>query len=168
MYEGSRRDAAPDSHRDAKGREVALRRRMRARAVSVDPARYQDARWEDCPEGFLRAVLHRDDEMEVVALRWRAGGAAPLHGHGDSAALMRLLSGRLREEHFVPAGGEAFAYGTAELGPGGESWLPGGAFHRVEALTEAEAVHVYAPPLVDPNAPVPEHLRPRLVPPGEH
>jgi uncharacterized NAD(P)/FAD-binding protein YdhS len=113
------------------------------------------------PGGYGRAILHRDAGVEVAVLRWPTGSRTPLHGHGRSRAYLRVCSGALVEDAFLPDG-EDFDFRQRVLEAESEGRLPAGAFHRVRAFRESYSVHVYDPPPEDAAAAVPETLRPVL------
>ncbi len=107
---------------------------------------------------YTRQLLHRDDRHEVMAAGWVAGRSCPLHSHGDSAVLLRVRSGVLIEERYLPDGHGGYRYEAATLRGGDESHLPAGTFHRVRCVEAADTVHVFHPPPTDPVKPVPEDL----------
>jgi alkylation response protein AidB-like acyl-CoA dehydrogenase len=105
-------------------------------------------------QGYNKALLSRDEQVEVCAARWLAGGQSRLHGHGGSAALYQVVSGAVEEERYVPDG-DGFRYESEVIPAGGCSYLPPGSFHRVRALGEAVTVHTYSPPPAEATAAVP-------------
>lgn len=139
-----------------------------AHALAAVPAgaELDRATYERTPSGYERAVVHQTADLELVALRWPRSVSSPLHGHGRSAVVLRVLSGRVLEEQFIriaPPSSSAVAAGAgpsprflarrAVLEPGGMSYLPPGSFHRVLGLEDAVAIHAYSPRLVDPTEP---------------
>ncbi len=119
----------------------------------VDTSDLAGARYTCTDQGYSRAVLHQDDDAEIVAIRWPAGSASLLHGHGSSSALARIVSGSLVEERYLPTGNDLL-YQSATLTAGGTTFLPPGSFHRIVAPVESFALHAYSPRLVE-NAPEP-------------
>jgi alkylation response protein AidB-like acyl-CoA dehydrogenase len=115
----------------------------------------------DSPLGYRRVTLHRGRQLEITRARWLAQGQSALHGHGRSAALYSVLSGRVEEERYLPDGG-AFRCEIVELRAGDRSYLPPGCFHRVRALEEAMTLHSYSPPAEDATAAVPPAVLPLL------
>src|SRR4051812_6563960 len=113
------------------------------------------------PASYSRVVLHRDDEGELVAARWAVGGESSLHGHGDSAALYRVVSGSVVEERFTPDG-DGFRCETLTLHAGDTTYLPPGCYHRVRAVEEAVTLHGYSPAPDDAVAGVPAETLARL------
>lgn len=98
----------------------------------------------DANKGYRRAVLSRDDDMEVITARWVAAGQSCLHGHGDSAAMYRVISGTLVEERYVPDG-DGLRCEIVLLKTGDVTYLPPGSYHRLHALEPAVTVHGYSP-----------------------
>jgi hypothetical protein len=112
------------------------------------------------PESYHRLLLHLDEQVEVVAARWRSGGVSVLHGHSGSAALYHVVSGVLEEERYFREG-DAYRYERVVLRAGDQAVLPPGALHQVHALEEAVTVHAYAPPpasAIEPPAPAVRRL----------
>jgi alkylation response protein AidB-like acyl-CoA dehydrogenase len=100
---------------------------------------------EPAPTGnYERVPVHREDAIEVVRVNWQAGGDSPFHGHGDSAALCRVLSGKLEEERFIPSA-DGYSYERSILTTGDCMYLPPGSFHRIRALEAAVTIHSYSP-----------------------
>lgn len=114
------------------------------------------------PDGYDRAVLYVDERLEVVAIHWPAGSVSPLHGHGESSTLLRVINGSLIEDRYVPVG-EGLRFESAPLKAGETGYLPEGSYHRVVALQETWGLHVYGPCLVDNVAPVPDEEVPLLL-----
>ncbi len=108
--------------------------------------------FEARPEGYDRAVVHRDPDCEIVAMRWPRGVASILHGHGASAVWLRLLAGELGEDRFLPMGRDLF-HQRLVLRAGETAYLPRGALHRIESRADALALHAYSPPLGEPATP---------------
>lgn len=97
------------------------------------------------PDGHVRRVLASSAAHEVVAALWPRGVEGLLHGHGAASSWLRVLSGRLEEERYVPLGGGEWRYERALLGPGATSALPPHALHRLVARGGAQALVVLSP-----------------------
>src|SRR5689334_20958500 len=110
---------------------------------------------------YQRVRIHRDDELEVTAARWQAGGHSSLHGHGDSAAAYAVLSGSIEEERYLPHRG-GYRYEKVVLKAGERTYLPPGSFHRVRALEESVTLHRYAPAPATTTSEVPPPVRQQL------
>lgn len=108
--------------------------------------------FDETPEGYGRAVLHRDASIEIIAIRWPAGVASALHGHGGSAVWLEILQGSLIEDRFLPMG-ETLVHQTQVVAAGQSAYLPVGALHRVVGVTDSLALHAYSPPLAEPATP---------------
>jgi hypothetical protein len=117
----------------------------------ADAAGLGDVSFEWTPEGYGRATLYRDDEAEIILILWPAGSASVLHGHGRSVALLRLISGAIAEDRFLPAA-DHLIHQPATLLAGQTGYLPAGAFHRVVALAESLGLHAYTPCLEEAAA----------------
>lgn len=104
------------------------------------------------PEGYGRALLHQDDQVEIIAMRWPAGVASALHGHGGSAVWLQILAGSLVEDRFLPMGDELI-YQSRQVGAGQVSYLSAGALHRIVGVTDSLALHAYSPRLLEPATP---------------
>ena len=101
--------------------------------------------------GYRRITLRCDEQIEVVAARWREGGQCAWHGHDGSAAVYTVLSGAIEEERCLPEG-DHLRYEVELLRPGQRSCLPPGSFHRVRAVEESLTLHSYSPPPVRATA----------------
>jgi len=106
-------------------------------------------------EGYRRVSVHLDDEREVAAARWVAGGESSLHGHGDSAALYRVHAGVVEEERYLPDGANGYRCEIGLLRAGEQSYLPPGSYHIVRAKEDAVTVHAYMPPPEEATQAVP-------------
>jgi alkylation response protein AidB-like acyl-CoA dehydrogenase/mannose-6-phosphate isomerase-like protein (cupin superfamily) len=115
-----------------------------ASSTAVFPAARSESILAPVASGYRRVRIHRDDEVEVTAARWEAGGHSSLHGHGDSAAAYAVLSGAIEEERFLPQKG-GYRYEKVVLKAGERTYLPPGSFHRVRALEESVTLHRYSP-----------------------
>ncbi len=134
-----------------------------ADALAVDPVKFaQHLTFESRPEGYQRAVLHRDPDAEIIAMRWPQGVASILHGHGASAVWLRMLAGELGEDRFLPMGRD-LVHQRVVLRAGDTAYLPRGALHRIESRADALALHAYSPPLGEPATPPDALQQQRLV-----
>jgi alkylation response protein AidB-like acyl-CoA dehydrogenase/mannose-6-phosphate isomerase-like protein (cupin superfamily) len=111
--------------------------------------------------GYQRVRIHRDDDLEVTAARWEAGGHSSLHGHGDSAAAYAVVSGSIEEERYLPHLG-GYRYEKVVLKAGERTYLPPGSFHRVRALEESVTLHRYSPAPATTTSDVPPAVRRQL------
>jgi alkylation response protein AidB-like acyl-CoA dehydrogenase len=112
---------------------------------------------------YSRKLIRRDEECEIAAARWKVGRSCELHGHSQSAVLVRVRSGVLVEERYIPAPCGGYRYESSILREGNESYLPAGAFHRIWCIEEADTIHAFAPAPTNPIAPVPPDLQAELV-----
>src|ERR1700722_14894886 len=107
---------------------------------------------------YFRTLIERNEFHETASTHWLAGRACHLHGHQESEGLLRILSGTVIEERYLPDGPGTFRYEIETLEAGQESYLPRGAFHRLHCLKDAATVHAFSPPPMDATAPVPSEL----------
>jgi alkylation response protein AidB-like acyl-CoA dehydrogenase len=113
------------------------------------------------PGGYQRVTLRCDEQIEVAAARWLAGGQCGWHGHDGSAAVYTVLSGAIEEERCLPDGG-GYRYEAEIMKPGQRSYLPPGSFHRVRAIEEALTLHSYSPPPACATTTIPPAVEPLL------
>jgi alkylation response protein AidB-like acyl-CoA dehydrogenase len=111
---------------------------------------------------YLRTLIERNEIHETATAHWLAGRACHLHGHQESEVLLRILSGTVVEERYLPEGPGGFRYEIETLEAGQESYLPRGAFHRLHCLKDAATIHAFSPPPIDATAPVPSDIAPAL------
>jgi uncharacterized NAD(P)/FAD-binding protein YdhS len=132
---------------------AALRDRLRALprrdgaalagALAAAPITFDDVRGfvRFDGEDYVRALIHRDDDLELRLHCWRSGQASSLHGHGASACAFKIIRGTATE---------------TVLGDRDRVWPPGSVvvedqprLHQVmnaggDALL---TLHAYSPPL---------------------
>jgi len=52
----------------------------------------------DIANEYIRDILHREEEYEVVLITWPPGSRSRKHNHGNSCGLTRVLEGKIYEE----------------------------------------------------------------------
>lgn len=107
-----------------------------ARTVAFDAAR------------FLRRRVHLEGGWEWVLCAWLPGQATPVHDHGDSVGVVRILVGELLETRY--GGLELPAPVAVRAAPAGSVLVEDrGIIHRVRNVgtRAALSLHLYAPPL---------------------
>jgi hypothetical protein len=104
--------------------------------------------------GYRREVLQADAEAELIACTWSPGQGTPLHGHGASQTVTRVLDGTVLEERFLPAGDGTFGYELVELGAGSWSHAGVGVIHRVWGLERCRTLQATTPFNGTPVVPV--------------
>lgn len=100
---------------------------------------------------YVRTLLYRDERVEMLALTWKPGQRSPVHDHGQSTCLVRIVEG-LAHEHVYRSRGAVKGerrFVERELKPGIVTRAPGAMTHSLgndgdEVLV---TLHVYAPPL---------------------
>jgi alkylation response protein AidB-like acyl-CoA dehydrogenase len=112
---------------------------------------------------YSRKQIRRDEDCEIAAARWKVGRSCELHGHSESAVLVRVRSGLLVEERYIPTAGGGYQYESSVLRKGSESYLPAGAYHRIWCIEEADTIHGFAPPPENPVTPVPPELQAEFI-----
>jgi len=92
-------------------------------------------------ENYVRALIYRDDRLELRLHCWRPGQSTSLHGHGASACAFKILRGTATE---------------TVLGDRDRVWAPGSVvvesaprFHQVmnAGRDPLLTLHAYSPPL---------------------
>lgn len=124
----------------------SLKDRLATELRAVSPAFLETLSPPAAHEGYRRVTIHLDEEREVAAARWLAGGESILHGHGKSTALYEVYSGVVEEERYLPDGKGGFRCETSLMKAGERSYLPAGSYHIVRAREDAVTMHAYAPP----------------------
>ena len=51
-------------------------------------------------KGYMRTLLHRTPQFELLALTWAAGSASPIHDHAGSRCSLQVVSGLLLADNF--------------------------------------------------------------------
>ena len=116
--------------------------------------------------GYMRNLVYRNAQFEVLCLCWKSGQRSPIHDHRGSSCAFRVIEGVVTTTDFerVPAG-FIKAVGSTELVSGGMDAREDEQIHQVSNLQPAGShlvtLHVYSPPLtrmnvfsLDPNRPV--------------
>ena len=105
-------------------------------------------------KGYLRNVLQADADAELIACTWSPGQGTPLHGHGASQTVTRVLEGVVLEERFLPTPDGRFEYELVELRAGSWSHAGQGVVHRVWGLDRCRTLQVTTPFNGTPTVPV--------------
>lgn len=122
-------------------------------ALDVDTTSLGDAVFRD-KANYVRTLLHRDERCEMLALTWLPGQRSPVHDHGESTCIVRIVSG-VATEHLYRRrddGEVRRAYMTRDLRAGIVTRAPGDTLHSLGNNAPAHGqtlvtLHVYAPPL---------------------
>lgn len=100
---------------------------------------------------YVRTLLYRDARCEVLALTWLNGQRSPLHDHGSSDGLMRIVGGEATENLYRQreAGAVKREHMTRTLRAGTVTLTRADTMHAISNDGEEPLVtlHVYAPPL---------------------
>lgn len=93
-------------------------------------------------------LVNETEESNTFLIEWDPGSGLDWHDHGDSAASIIILQGRLHE-HRAQSNGEPEG-GTEVLYPDAMYIRHRGLRHRVENPFDevAISIHTYSPPLV--------------------
>ncbi|HEY9085602.1 MAG TPA: cysteine dioxygenase family protein [Candidatus Tyrphobacter sp.] len=111
------------------------------------------------PDRYTRCLIHRTDDVEILALAWPAASVTPIHDHAGQRCWMVAQSGVfVVDDYRQIAGVRAPGYAVVEhLGttPHVTIGMPdyrgerGGDIHRVRVAPECDravSIHVYAKP----------------------
>ncbi len=105
---------------------------------AVKPFDWNDIPREQMNPHLVRQAIHTG-QMTVARLELKAGGAVPVHAHGNEQVSM-VLSGRLK---FIVAGEEVI------VGAGQVLELPPDVPHGVEVLEDCTVIDLFTPPRQD-------------------
>jgi predicted metal-dependent enzyme (double-stranded beta helix superfamily) len=50
---------------------------------------------------YVKTILHRQPEFEVILIQWGDGAESPIHDHPEQGCLLRVLQGLLEEDIFT-------------------------------------------------------------------
>jgi quercetin dioxygenase-like cupin family protein len=94
---------------------------------------------------YMRHLVFRSANVEILVVCWQPGQASPLHDHGPSDGLMIILEGEIVNTTHGPEGPPV----TTVWRAGDVGHTPVGSRHEVRNSSMANVVslHVYAPPL---------------------
>ena len=100
---------------------------------------------------YVRTLLYRDEYVEMLALTWKPGQRSPVHDHGDSTCIVRIVEGVAREHLYAPRKPRTANrdYWSRELKTGVVTHSPGEMTHSLGNDSDDVLVtlHIYAPPL---------------------
>jgi cysteine dioxygenase len=108
-----------------------------------------DRHIEFSERAYTRIVLFTDPEWSVLLLGWLPGQASPIHGHGPSIGLTRVLLGHLNETVYVRDQPNSLAVRRQHDASDTEILFEGqDIIHRVRntSLEPSISLHLYAPP----------------------
>lgn len=122
-------------------------------SLDIDAEALGDAVFAD-NANYVRTLLYRDPRVEMLALTWLPGQRSPVHDHGGSTCVVRIVSG-LATEHLYRRREDGAAkreYVKRVLRPGVVVQMLGDQFHSLGngAGRDGETLvtlHVYSPPL---------------------
>lgn len=103
-------------------------------------------------EGYARNLLRRGVHCEALLLCWQPGQESPIHDHGRSACVFRVITGIATETSFEAAPqGSSRPAETRHYTRGHIGGSNGGHIHRLgnEGPGNLITLHLYAPPLDD-------------------
>lgn len=101
------------------------------------------------PDRYRRCRIGLEAGWEVVLCCWLPGQRTPLHGHGASMGVVRVLAGTLCEARFVFDRGDLVPGPIRSLSAGGVLQEGRQVIHVIsnEAAEPAVSLHLYCPPL---------------------
>jgi predicted metal-dependent enzyme (double-stranded beta helix superfamily) len=108
----------------------------------------------DLPERFdsqhyTRTTIYRDEDVEVVVICFAEGQTTSVHDHEGSNCVVRVLRGKMLENHFVESrNGQLDLLGNHDLRAGDVSGLDGEQIHQLCNLDPNGTVllNFYSPP----------------------
>jgi cysteine dioxygenase len=121
--------------------------RLSRLAREYDPEEELPVRF--APGHYTRTTIHRDEAVEVVVICFAAGQATSVHDHQGSNCVIRVVRGKMLENHFVAAAnGELDLLGSHNLLAGDVSGLDGVQIHQLCNLDPNGTVllNFYSPP----------------------
>lgn len=97
---------------------------------------------------YKRTVIFENKDVEVILIDWEPGSETPIHDHGKSHGLVRVLRGSLTEELFSIFTLEKFYSEIYKKGSVALE-LPQNIHRMINAgKISAQSLHIYTPPLV--------------------
>jgi cysteine dioxygenase len=106
------------------------------------------------PDGaaYVRTLLYRDDNAELLALTWLPGQRSPVHDHCCSDCIVRIVEGVATEILYRQRDPGAFRreHMQRALRPGVVTRSPGNTLHSLGNNEPSEllvTLHIYTPPL---------------------
>jgi len=105
------------------------------------------------PASYCRTLLHRSPGWELVLVGWLPRQRSPVHDHGPSTGIVRLVLGELVETQLRRQEGGLERIRTSRFHAGEVMIERPGIIHQVESDSSepAATLHLYAPPLLRMN-----------------
>ena len=105
---------------------------------------------------YVRNLIHRSPQVEILCMCWQSGQRSPIHDHNQSNCVVRVLEGVMTNTDYqlMPSG---FIRPTAshDYGAGASEARSEAEIHQVANLQPEGCnlitLHVYSPPLVRLN-----------------
>lgn len=99
---------------------------------------------------YKRTVLFQNNDVEVILIDWDTESETPIHDHGKSRGLIKVLKGSLREEVFLLHKKFPMEKAYSRFYRSGSVVLEFPNFiHCMKnaGKTRARSLHIYTPPL---------------------
>jgi quercetin dioxygenase-like cupin family protein len=112
--------------------------------LAADTARWEGSVRHDA-SARVYELVHEDEQVNAWLICWSEDQDTGFHDHDESAAAIRVIEGRVRED-LLRLSGEPQ---SRVIGPGRTFIVPPAAIHRVlhEGDGPAITLHAYSPPL---------------------
>ena len=94
--------------------------------------------WSATPT-YVRNTIYRDDNIEIVHIKWMKGAQTPMHSHPENGCWVQIISGVYEE---ITTDGNAFLQT-----PGHISYRKGKqSVHQLLCIEAGHSIHIYSPP----------------------
>ncbi|MCB0395776.1 MAG: cysteine dioxygenase family protein [Flavobacteriales bacterium] len=102
-------------------------------------------------ERYTRNLIAKTEDVEVLLICWEAGQSSPIHDFDSHEAWVHPISGRLREEKFIPGieGEGLVKAGSMSVWENDFSYMRNVSAHRFTNIFGARTISiaVFAPPI---------------------
>jgi hypothetical protein len=97
---------------------------------------------------YQRKIIHQTENYDLMLLSWNTGQGTAIHNHPAAGCLMKVLSGKLKEDRFSCE--DLNLIGTTEVNENSFSYIEDSmGYHSITNASESGAtfsLHLYSPP----------------------
>ena len=111
--------------------------------ITLDSIDKKDIKFSD--ETYVRNVIYRNENIEILVLCWKKGQKTPIHNHPEHGCLLQILQGKVKETHFKrDKTNQQKIFGIQEVSYMHDSL----GSHQLENIEDGNSItlHIYSPP----------------------
>lgn len=91
---------------------------------------------------YVRNLLYRDNNFEILLLAWDKGSTTPTHNHPENGCVLYLIDGKLKEKRI-----SEYCSIDSIICKNKQSYIDDSiGKHKIEAMEVSYSLHIYSPP----------------------